>query len=102
VLMLCDQPSVTPAVINGLVASYRSSGKGIIASEYGGTLGVPALFGRRHFAELAALDGTEGAKRVIAAHTSEVGRMAFPQGARDIDTPEDYVQLQRATPVQPL
>jgi molybdenum cofactor cytidylyltransferase len=102
VLMLCDQPFVTPAVINGLVVAYRSSGKGIIASEYGGTLGVPALFGRRHFAELAALDGAEGAKRVIAAHSSEVGRMAFPQGARDIDTPEDYVQLQRAIPAQPL
>jgi molybdenum cofactor cytidylyltransferase len=102
VLMLCDQPCVTPAVINGLVVAYRSSGKGIIASEYGGTLGVPALFGCRYFAELAALDGAEGAKRVIAAHTSDVGRMAFPQGASDIDTPEDYVQLQRAILTPPL
>jgi molybdenum cofactor cytidylyltransferase len=102
VLMLCDQPFVTPAVINGLVVAYRSSGKGIIASEYGGTLGVPALFGRRHFAELAALDGPEGAKRVILAHRSDVVGLAFPHGASDIDTPDDYLQLQRGTPAQPV
>ncbi len=96
VLMLCDQPFVTAAVINDLVTAYRSSGKGIIASEYGGTVGVPALFGREYFAELGALNGRAGAKQIIAAHASEVVRVPFPQGTIDIDTPEDYLQLQRA------
>jgi molybdenum cofactor cytidylyltransferase len=96
VLMLCDQPFVTAAVINALVTAYRSSGKGIIASEYGGTTGVPALFRRDYFGELAALSGTAGAKQIVAAHASEVVRVPFPQGTIDIDTPEDYLQLQRA------
>ncbi len=96
VLMLCDQPFVTAAVINDLVMAYRSSGKGIIASEYGGTMGVPALFGREYFAELAALSGATGAKQIIAAHASEVVRVPFPKGITDVDTPEDYLQLQRA------
>lgn len=40
--MLCDQPCVTAAFINDLVMAYRSNGKGVIASEYGGTpLGYP-------------------------------------------------------------
>jgi xanthine dehydrogenase accessory factor len=94
VLTLSDQPFVTDAVINDLVVTYRSSGKRIIASEYGGTLGVPALFGREYFAELAALSGAAGAKQIIAAHASDVGRVPFPQGTADIDTPEDYVALQ--------
>ncbi len=102
VLMLCDQPFVTPAVINDLVVAYRSSGKEIIASEYGGTLGVPALFGREYFPELAALSGPAGAKQVIAAHTSEVARVPFPQGTIDIDTPEDYLGLQSAIPSETL
>jgi molybdenum cofactor cytidylyltransferase len=98
VLMLCDQPFVMAAVINDLVTAFRSSGKGIIASEYGGTVGVPALFGREYFAELAALSGAAGARQIIAAHASEVVRVPFPKGTTDIDTPEDYLQLQQRGP----
>jgi molybdenum cofactor cytidylyltransferase len=95
VLMLCDQPCVTAPVINKLVTSYRSSGKGIIVSEYDGIAGVPALFGHEYFADLAALSGRAGAKHIIAAHTSDVVRVPFPQGTTDVDTPEDYRQLLR-------
>jgi xanthine/CO dehydrogenase XdhC/CoxF family maturation factor/CTP:molybdopterin cytidylyltransferase MocA len=96
VLMLCDQPFVTDVVINNLVTAYRSSGKGIIASEYGGTMGVPALFGREYFAKLAALGGAAGAQQIIAAHASDIVRVPFPNGTTDIDTPEDYLGLQHA------
>lgn len=96
VLMLCDQPFVTASVINNLVTVYRSNGTGIVASEYGGTVGVPALFGHEYFADLAALSGAAGAKQIIDAHTSDVVRVRFPQGATDVDTAEDYRQLLRA------
>jgi molybdenum cofactor cytidylyltransferase len=96
VLMLCDQPYVTVAVINDLVTAYHLSGKGIIASEYAGTLGAPALFGREYFSELETLRGATGAKHIIAAHSSDVVPMPFPKGMTDIDTPEDYRQLQHA------
>ncbi len=102
VLILCDQPYVTAAVINDLVTAYHSNGKGIIASEYGGTLGVPALFGRQYFAELATMSGPAGAKHIIAAHASDVVPVPFPKGITDIDTPEDYRQLQRAMRRQTL
>jgi len=100
--MLCDQPFVTAAVINNLVAAFRSNGTGIVASEYGGTVGVPALFGREYFAALAALNGAAGAKQIIAAHSSDVVRVPFPKGTTDIDTPEDYWQLQRTMLPQTL
>jgi molybdenum cofactor cytidylyltransferase len=95
VLMLCDQPFVTASVINNLVTVFCSNGTGIVASEYGGTVGVPALFGHEYFADLAALSGAVGAKQIIAAHASDVVRVPFPQGATDVDTTEDYRQLLR-------
>jgi molybdenum cofactor cytidylyltransferase len=97
VLMLCDQPFVTASVINNLVTVYRSNGTGIVASEYSGTVGVPALFGHEYFADLAALSGAVGAKQIIATHTSDVVHVPFPQGAPDVDTAEDYRQLLRET-----
>ena len=102
VLMLCDQPYVTAAVIDDLVTAYHLNDKGIIASEYDGTLGVPALFGRGYFAELAALRGAAGAKQMIAAHSSDVMPIPFPKGIADIDTPEDYRQLRSAMLLQTL
>ncbi len=92
--MLCDQPFVTAAVINNLVMAFRSNSKGIVASKYSGTVGVPALFGREYFAALAALSGAAGAKQIIADHTSDVVRVPFAKGTTDVDTPEDYLQLQ--------
>jgi molybdenum cofactor cytidylyltransferase len=102
ILMLCDQPYVTAAVINDLVTAYHLNGKGIIASEYAGTLGAPTLFGREYFAELATMRGAAGAKHIIAAHASDVVPVPFPKGMMDIDTPEDYGQLQHAMQPQTL
>jgi molybdenum cofactor cytidylyltransferase len=93
VLMLCDHPYVTATVINDLVTAYHSNLKGIVPSEYGGTLGAPALFGPEYFAELSALRGTTGAKHIIAAHAFDVTPVSLPKGITDIDTPEDYRKL---------
>ena len=44
VLMLCDQPFVTSALLNDLIAAHQNTGKAIVASSYSNTLGVPAFF----------------------------------------------------------
>jgi molybdenum cofactor cytidylyltransferase len=93
VITLCDQPFVSHQIINQLVDAYHSTKKPIIASEYAGTLGVPALFSQRFFAELAALQETSGAKKVINHNLNEVFSIPFPLGDIDIDTPKDYEQL---------
>jgi molybdenum cofactor cytidylyltransferase len=102
VLMLCDQPYVTAAVINDLVKTHYLNGKGIVASAYDGILGVPALFGRKYFAELGIIRGDAGAKEMIPAHVSDVVPVPFPLGIMDIDTPEDYRKLQSAMLPQTL
>ena len=43
----------------------------IVACEYAGTIGVPALFERSLFPELLALSGTTGAKPVLEAHPTD-------------------------------
>ncbi|MFN6461458.1 MAG: nucleotidyltransferase family protein [Nostoc sp. DedVER02] len=93
VITLCDQPFVSTQIINHLVDAYYSSQKPIIACEYAGTLGVPALFNQRFFSELAALKETSGAKKVINNNLNEVFPLQFPLGNIDIDTPKDYEQL---------
>ena len=93
VLMLCDQPHVTAEVISGLVAAHRATGRPVIASTYGGGSGVPALFGKTLFAELARLEGAAGAKQVIKRHASETHFLPFQAGEVDVDTPDDFSRL---------
>ena len=54
---------------------------------------MPALFSRSLFPELMALDGQEGARRVIQAHPGETAGFPFPEGAFDIDTAADCARL---------
>ena len=93
VLLLCDQPHVTIDVISGLVAAHRATGKRVVASTYCGGFGVPALFGRALFAELARLEGAAGAKQVIKRHAAEAHFLPFPKGEVDVDTPDDFSRL---------
>lgn len=93
VLLLCDQPHVTTEIISGLVAAHRATGRLVVASTYGGSFGVPALFSSAVFAELARLDGAGGAKQVIKKYASEAHFLPFPGGEVDMDTPDDFSRL---------
>jgi molybdenum cofactor cytidylyltransferase len=92
-LMLCDQPFVDASLLDQLITTNAASGKGIVASAYSNTLGVPALFEGRYFDELLQLTGSEGAKKVIFKHQAEVHALDFPLGAVDLDTEEDVNQF---------
>jgi molybdenum cofactor cytidylyltransferase len=93
VFMLCDQPHVNADVISSLIAAHRATGMSVVASTYGGSFGVPALFSRTLFAELAQLEGMDGAKQVIKRHVSEAHFLPFPGGEVDVDTPGDFSRL---------
>lgn len=93
VFMLCDQPHVTADVLSGLVGAHRATGRSVVASTYGGSFGVPALFSRTLFAELMRLEGRSGAKEVIKRHASEAHFLPFRGGEVDVDTPDDFSRL---------
>ncbi len=90
VLLLCDQPHVTANFVSSLLAARHTTGKPLIASAYGDSFGVPALFSRPLFTELTQLAGSSGAKEIIKRHASEAHFLPFAEGEVDVDTPDDY------------
>ncbi|MGJ5675018.1 MAG: nucleotidyltransferase family protein [Nostochopsis sp.] len=90
ILMLCDQPFVSPSLIERLIKVYRTTSAPIVASEYAQILGVPAIFDRTLFPQLTQLSQDAGARKIIQKYVRQVARVAFPQGIIDIDTPQDY------------
>ena len=95
IIMVCDQPFVTTALLDEIVEQKRLHGHGIIACTYQDTLGTPALFDKQFFPELLALQGQEGAKKLLFQHAEVVTPIDFPLGTFDIDTPQDYEALQQ-------
>ncbi|MGL4555380.1 MAG: nucleotidyltransferase family protein [Gemmataceae bacterium] len=95
-IALADQPMVGATVLATLVSRYERNRPEAVGCEYGGTLGVPALFARRLFPALLALGDEEGAKRVLGE--AAAARVPFPEAGVDIDTPEDYRNLGRGEP----
>jgi len=96
VLLACDQPFVDSGVISRLIALRRATGKPIVASSYGGSLGVPALFDRAYLKELVRLNERTGAKQIILSNRDRVAELPFPEGNSDIDTAEDWQRLSRS------
>jgi molybdenum cofactor cytidylyltransferase len=87
-----DQPAVT-ALLDQLVAAAATAPAGLVACEYAGTIGAPALFASRHFDALRRLSGDRGGKALLAAHRETVVLVPFAPAAIDVDTPDDYRQV---------
>jgi molybdenum cofactor cytidylyltransferase len=93
VITLCDQPLISPALIDQLVRLHVQNDAPMVAASYDDQPGVPALFARSLFPQLAALDVNAGAKAVLRAGGSELLTVPYPQAEVDIDTPDDYDRL---------
>jgi molybdenum cofactor cytidylyltransferase len=93
VVTVCDQPAMTAAHLQALVATWRETGSSIVASSYAGTRGVPALFAAAHLAELRQLHGDRGAGPLLARHHGSVHAIPLAGGEVDIDTPADLKRL---------
>ena len=98
-LMVCDQPCLTHASLMRLVQRFSCSRKGIACLRDGTHWGNPAVFDRRFFGELTALDGDRGAKRVLCAHEEEllVVDTVLPDELADADTPDALETLRKRT-----
>jgi len=96
IVALADQPRVDSAALQRLIGAHRQTPGLIIAADHGSTLGPPCLFPAAYYPELAALSGPQGARRLLQRHASAVQRLAMPEAAVDIDTPEDLQRLAAA------
>jgi molybdenum cofactor cytidylyltransferase len=95
-VVLGDQPGLTPALIASLVSAQRDRGASIVVPVAADRRGHPILLSVRHREEiLAQFDGT-GLRGLLAAHPDDVLEVPVPVEAgllEDMDTPEDYARI---------
>ncbi|GAB3166135.1 nucleotidyltransferase family protein [Telluribacter humicola] len=92
-MLVCDQPYITPSLLEHMVVTLNESGKKAVVCRYGESWGVPVLIGNQLFEEMTHLKGEQGAKPLLEKHINEVAFVNFDQGDIDIDTPDDYRQF---------
>jgi molybdenum cofactor cytidylyltransferase len=93
VLATCDQPLLEPDVVRRLIAGFDGAPGRMVACEYDGTVGVPALFGRDRFEELIRLRGDSGARQLLRRNPGSVVRVPWSGGAFDVDLPSDREKI---------
>ncbi len=94
----CDQPLITPDLLQALVDRYEQTEASIIHPTHGGRRGTPVLFAQRFFPELSAITGDEGGRSLIDHHPEQVEtvRVRNPDMLVDVDTPDAYERLRAA------
>ena len=93
-LLTCDMPSVGPAHIQLLMNAFND-GSPHVASSYGDTWGVPAIFPAADLGELQALEGDKGAKGFLRERGAAL--VPLEGGTFDLDTPEDVMRWRAAS-----
>jgi molybdenum cofactor cytidylyltransferase len=98
VVALGDQPGITPAQVNELIAVANETGAPIVVPTYGGQRGNPVFFARELFDELRLVAGDTGGRAVIARHAELVQELpvADLRVGVDVDTRDDYERLRAA------
>jgi molybdenum cofactor cytidylyltransferase len=100
VILLGDQPLVTPGIIDQVIGRFEEGGVSLVRATADGKPTHPVVIGARHFPEIFTLDGDVGAREIIARHYSDVGVLELSHNhlAMDADTPEDYQTLSQVDP----
>jgi molybdenum cofactor cytidylyltransferase len=89
VLLLGDQPGVTPGAVTALIAGRADTP--LAVCRYDDGRGHPIAFARRTFAELADLHGDKGVWRLLDRAGDDVAEVPIAGPIpRDVDTREDY------------
>ena len=85
-LLLADQAAVTSADLQRLADSWRRSPRTIVAAQYGGRYGLPAIFPRAEFPALLRLRGDQDADLLLRSPAAEVIGVPMPAAAAETPT----------------
>jgi len=91
ILVASDQPHLDMHHLDQLLAEYER-GSALVASRYGGVVGMPALFGESAFRRLFTLSGDVCASSLLREEPDTVS-IEWPAGEIDIDTTRDLARL---------
>ena len=96
-IILGDQPGISPSMLDELLDLQESSGLPAAALSFDGLLHPPVVLKRELWGDLMALEGDVGCRAVIRARPELVARLAATSERRnhpiDVDTPADYERL---------
>ena len=99
VLLLGDQPGVTPATVRALIAGRGEAE--LAVCRYDDGRGHPFAFGRETFGRLAGLHGDKAVWKLLDHAGESVAEVAIPGPVPlDVDTWEDYEALLSSTGVR--
>ena len=89
-VMLADQPLLTPAHLDRMIGAFRPAGGGsIVLASDEGRRANPVILASGFAEEIAAITGDVGARGVVAAHPEAVREVELgPAASLDVDTPE--------------
>ena len=97
-IILGDQPGITPEIIDTLAAEWRLQSHQIALCSYRGRKGHPMIFARSMFEQLESLHGDKAAWKLVDASSDAVLEVTldlpFPD---DINTAEDFERIATRT-----
>jgi CTP:molybdopterin cytidylyltransferase MocA len=95
-VILGDQPDITPELLDELLALQARSGLPAAALSFGGLLHPPVVLERELWGDLQSLEGDVGCRALIRARPGLVAALPASADSRhpvDVDTPDDYQRL---------
>ena len=88
-----DQPLLAESQLNPMITGWQENTGSICCAKYDNTIGIPAIFPRKMFAELKELKGDSGAKKILLKVRNELQTFFIPEAKIDIDHPDDLKKL---------
>jgi molybdenum cofactor cytidylyltransferase len=93
-MVVGDQPMLSPAVVDKIVGVFTETGGPFIVPLYDGEWGNPVLLARATWPLLDGLKGDTGARPILRKHMDMVLEVPVEGSLLDdIDTPEDYARI---------
>lgn len=92
-ILPADMPLVRPATIQAVADGLERFP--VCYAQHRGIQGHPVGFGTELFSELMALQGDEGARRIVARYPAQAIEVEDPGVHVDVDTAEDLERIRR-------
>ena len=90
-----DLPAITASLLDALLRTFATSGRGIVVPVHKGQRGHPLLFAASYRDEVLTCYDTVGLRGLLQTHSADVLELdvATPAVLMDVDRPEDFRRL---------
>lgn len=93
--VLGDQPAIETEYFLSIINTFNEHKTKIIATNYDGKAGVPALFPKSFFKELKIIKGDKGATEILKNKPKSIIFESFKTNLVDIDTRKDLIDYNK-------